>query len=367
MHVSKLGRDFIAIEPMSQLPRIIVLLLFNHAFASVARQILRNRTLKINRLLLQKDEAENALRQYDIGNRVVVDPSRLDPQALLFRFKPELLVEYAKICSRVSRTGQGTVPRMELHEQVPILEQVYQNEFEFKRGINQISGYLLATRSRGKTKFVASFAGTSSKIDIAHVSLLAETFLHDVPTHGGISFLVYQNTNDLHQFIEKERNANHDVELVLTGHSLGGAISLLAIFDLKKRWAEDHHVRIRCLNFAGPSPFKMNYVETILETVGYNNILNVYRRADPIYQAADAVGMIGIGPSLYLQDKMLANPENLPIVKRVKENFGHNHYIGGYIKDLEDSKNSEIWEYLKNLKKLVEINKKLKFYQILTE
>lgn len=352
---------------MSQIHKFIGFLLFSQVIASIYRQLLQKRNLKIKRLLKQKAEVETRLAQYDIGDRATIDISRLDPNALLFLLKPELLVEHAKICSRVSRTGQGSVPRMKSHEHVPIMDQVYRNEFEFLRGINQVSGYLLATRSRGKTNFVASFAGTSTKIDIAHISLLAETFLHDVPTHGGISFLVYHNTNDLHRFIEKERGANHEVDLTLTGHSLGGSISLLAIFDLKKRWEGDHHVRIKCLNFAGPSPFKIGHVESVLDIIGYSNILNIYRRADPIYQAADAVGMIGIGPSLYLQDKFVENPEKLPIVRRVKENFGHNHYVGGYINDLQDPSNNVLWEYLSALEELVEINKRLNYYEFIKE
>jgi len=326
----------------------------------------RKRLLKVRLLRHKKAVLNSALLKYSqVASRTNIDSSRLCPEALLFHLRPEIVLDFARICSRVSLVGQGKLKPISPEEHFPVDMTNFKPAVELYRGYQQVSGYVFAAKSRNKIQLMVCFAGTSSKTDVAHISILTESNLHNVGVHSGMYFLAYQNLQDLNDIVRTERKAGHFVELTFTGHSLGGAIALLAAFDLKKQWSHDRHVQVRGLNFAGPSPFKTLYIEKVIEEIGYGNVLSICRKADYIYQGASALGMTGLGPTIYLHDKLTEGAEDHPVLQRVRKSFEDNHYVTGYVSDLEAGSDGTLWEYIAILGELIKVEKEIRLHSSL--
>lgn len=324
------------------------------------RTLVQRSFTKLRRLEMKLEGLQQRLDSYRVSGRAVVAREKLHPGALLFYLNLNRLLEYIRLCNRVSLIGQEKLEPIPLSEHIIIDGHDFRPDFVFRRGFQQISGYLLISNSHhGKVRMIATFAGTSSKLDVAHILFATEGAVHDAGAYRGIQYLVYKNIAELHEIIAKERMAGREVELMLAGHSLGGSISFLALYQLKKQWEHDPSVQIQALNAAGPFPFKPQYSEEILKTVGYNSMLSIYRKADYIYKCASAFGLVDIGPTLYLQDKVLEGLEDSSSLHRIKETFGKNHYVGHYVEDLERGAEADLWEYLELLEKVIKVQEKI--------
>lgn len=322
------------------------------------------RILEIN---FRKAQIERKLAESNFGNRIIVDKYRLHPSALLFNLPQQHLIDYVKLCSRVSMVGQQRLPKIDKDELWHVQDLEFHPKREFIRGNEQVSGYLLMHYvDNNRVKMIACFAGTSSKADILQIARISDMILHETPVHRGVSSLVYKNIVELNKAVQDEREAGRSVEMMITGHSLGGAISTLAIFDLRNHWKDDRNVTIRCLNLAGPSPFRsVAYQQQVLDTIGYSNILNIYRKADLVYQGAEFIGMLGVGPTLFFQDKL--PEEQLPRLKKALETFANNHYVTRYLEHLEDRSEDDLWQALTLLKEEATLDSELHTLMYLNE
>lgn len=306
---------------------------------------------------------ESKLAGLDGKDRVVVRKESLDPEAFLFYLKKDILLEYTRLCSRVSLTGQKKLNPEELNETVSILGEQYSTIWMFTRGKDQVSGYLWGRQQDDTVHLVASFAGTSSWTDVAHIVNLGETNIHDVTAHSGLSYLVSKNLYELDSFVQRFRRMDKNVDLIIAGHSLGGMISFLAIYDLKSRWSQDPKVRIRSLNLAGPSPFRNFYAQKVEDLVGYNNLLSVCRRADYIYRLSETFELVGTGPMLYLVDNLVIGEPMDSRLDLIKKHFGRNHYVTEFAKDIEDE--VVLWPYIDQLGQVTRLRKRLLMHEFL--
>ena len=295
----------------------------------------------------------------------MVRKERLDPEAFLFYLKKDILLEYTRLCCRVSLTGQKKLNPEELNETVSVLGEEYKTIWMFTRGNDQISGYLWGRQHGNTVNLVASFAGTSSWTDIAHIVNLGETNIHDISAHSGLNYLVSKNLYELDSFVQEFRKRDRIIDLIIAGHSLGGMISFLAIYDLKSRWSQDPKVRIRSLNLAGPSPFRNFYAQKVEDLVGYNNILSVCRRADYIYKLSKAFGLVGTGPMLYLEDNLVTGDPMDSRLDLLKRNFGRNHFVTEFAKDIDDER--VLWPYIDELEQVTRLRKRLLIYEFLNK
>ena len=317
------------------------------------------RQQRLSRLQISLKTSETRLQTFrpDTTKRVVFDNDRLTCDSFFLQMDPSKLLEYIQICSRVSLIGQGRYEPIDSAETVSILQQPYQIKQEFIRGQGQISGYLFLHCQGNITKLIAVFAGTSTKYDAICATMVKEISLHDINAHGGVRFLVYQNLSELNKIVELERFAGNSVDLVLAGHSLGGAIAQLGGYDLRVRWRGDSGVRIRCLNLAGPSPFRTHLKRQVEEVIGYNNMMSILRRADYIYQLSESVDLLSAGPTVYLKDRYVDEKD---VVKRVRKQFGHNHYVSEYVNDILGHRSDGVWEYLATIRTKLEIERQIK-------
>lgn len=298
-----------------------------------------------------------------LRERTALDYELLQPGSMVFEMRPRLLAEYSRLCSTVSEFSRSRAPLESAESTITIAGREYERQRIFLRGNNQLSGVLWASQHDGLAHLVVAFAGTSSTSDVVHWTVYGQSSAFGYDAHCGITILALHSLGSLNDMVSEYRSKGHRVDMLLSGHSLGGTIALLAIYDLKAKWAHDANVRIRCLNFAGPSPFKKTFEERINDIVGYNNILNVHRRADYVYQSAEALRLLPASPTVFLEDRLIENLEpsfdGMPWHRRIKSRFGHNHYITEFAKDLADHEDDRLWHELELLEDLVNVEYEL--------
>lgn len=236
-------------------------------------------------------------------------------------------------------------------------DNVYAADFVLKRGFGQLGGIVLTNQNVKKHDHIVSFAGTSSKWDILHALYLKDSIvIDDFGIHGGATHLSYENILFLERYIENQISKQDSSELLFTGHSLGGAIGILTLYLLKKRFAQS--LDGKCVTFASPSPFKSSAAEKIAETIGYGNILNIIRDADYVHQIANLVGLRIVGPTIYLPSHNIDEDFDTHL-KKIHRHIEKNHYIPQYIHDLE-CEEEQIWKEHEKVVQWYKIKSKIK-------
>jgi predicted lipase len=112
--------------------------------------------------------------------------------------------------------------------------------------------------------------------------------------HGGFNELYMQNRESLIALIEAVCEAHgkevKDIKFLVTGHSLGGALSTIAAFDIKNNIAKD--ARIDLITFCSPRVFDAKgaaHFEKLME----NRAIRIWRDNDIVPMVSPGTGFLG--------------------------------------------------------------------------
>ncbi|CAM1373084.1 lipase family protein [Tenacibaculum xiamenense] len=116
---------------------------------------------------------------------------------------------------------------------------------------------------------------------------------------------------------------NHSSQVVVTGHSLGGALSAtlaLALHDTQNNWNFNRKAIISCLPSAGATPGNKDFSNYYNDALGTQTI-RVWNRLDIVPHAWE-IGMLQMVPSIYApyfnSGTILAGIANLAILRSAK-------------------------------------------------
>lgn len=87
------------------------------------------------------------------------------------------------------------------------------------------------------------------------------------------------------------------VELAVTGHSMGGALSpcvALALKDNQSYWDASNMFTVTAYPFAGPSPGNKNFADYFMKTIGAENFHGRYNTNDVAPRVFNSTSMLGI-------------------------------------------------------------------------
>ena len=133
-------------------------------------------------------------------------------------------------------------------------------------------------------------------------------------------------TIDLVSFLRGAVNkANATVEIVVTGHSKGGALAPALVQWLadskgadgsaQHGWTPDQ-VKLRCISYAGPTPGNDRFADRVVSTMG-DNFRRIWNRRDVVPHAFDDIQWA----NTYYQEGLLLKPEVARLLQEVKGRY----------------------------------------------
>ncbi len=198
----------------------------------------------------------------------------------------------------------------------PKLEQFLQKNLAGKIvhfGTRDAASGVIAMQSN---RIIVAFHGTQDTDDICTD---AQAFLKDISVlgmpvackaHSGFIDRYLHDRPDmqhkLYNMIDASNMENHPLEILVTGHSLGGALATLAAYDIQKNILPT--ATLKLVTFNSPRVFNMTAAQEF-ETLLGKNSLRLWRHYDPV--SAVPMGRLGykhVGKSLKLPYISYFNP-----------------------------------------------------------
>jgi hypothetical protein len=170
----------------------------------------------------------------------------------------------------------------------------------------------------GKARITISFHGSESIEDFTEANIRA--FKKQNPTlgisgyiHGGFHDRYLQSREALFDVVETVLNANNktveDVDFMVTGHSLGGALATLAAADVKTNLKAKAEPQVALVTFSSPRVFDHRGAEQMENLLG-QNMIRVWRSNDPVPMVSMGSQILGwftgfkhVGQSVKLESK----------------------------------------------------------------
>ncbi|WP_151192539.1 lipase family protein [Cysteiniphilum sp. JM-1] len=181
-------------------------------------------------------------------------------------------------------------------------------------------------------QILVAFHGTENVSDImtdlkaSKIKATLHGSVNGSRVHSGFYQRYSQGRNDfldlLNQYIHQAQTRNKAVDILVTGHSLGGALASLAAIDLIgdiKGKNLEATAKVKLITFNSPRVFDNDSAEKVNEILG-DNALRLWRKGDPV--SAVPMGSLGykhVGKSLKMsqiyEGTNLASNHSLDLMK----------------------------------------------------
>jgi hypothetical protein len=148
------------------------------------------------------------------------------------------------------------------------------------------AGMVTYSEIDGKARITLSYHGSESVEDFTEANLLALKQKNtevgiDGYVHGGFNNRYMQSRESMMDSIEILLS-NHgktikDVEVLVTGHSLGGALATLGAFDIKKNLGAD---KIKLVTYSSPRVLDAKGAKQMEKLFEGNDIFRIWRKND---------------------------------------------------------------------------------------
>ncbi|WP_440618026.1 lipase family protein [Cysteiniphilum sp. 6C5] len=181
-------------------------------------------------------------------------------------------------------------------------------------------------------QILVAFHGTENVSDImtdlkaSKIKATLHGSVNGSRVHNGFYQRYSQGRNDflelLNQYIHQAQTRNKAVDILVTGHSLGGALASLAAIDLIgdiKVKNLEATAKVKLITFNSPRVFDNDSAEKVNEILG-DNALRLWRKGDPV--SAVPMGSLGykhVGKSLKMsqiyEGSNLASNHSLDLMK----------------------------------------------------
>ncbi len=143
-------------------------------------------------------------------------------------------------------------------------------------------------------------------------------------THIGLTILQHMSPLQhfpatgltLSDFLRQQAASSADLDIVVTGHSLGGALGVAAaqwLHDTRDDWCAGKAASLRLCPFAGPTPGNNAFAELVNSTFPGEALLVINNRLDTIPKSWESQALAEI-PDLYLPDL-----EPGPLLRKLQE------------------------------------------------
>ena len=163
----------------------------------------------------------------------------------------------------------------------------------------------------GKAQLTVAFHGSEATEDFTQANLLF--FKTQNPAlgiggkvHTGFNSRYMQSREAMMDLIKdtlgRHGKSAKDVEIVVTGHSLGGALATLAAADIKTNLADAENLKL--VTFSSPRVVSHAGAESIEKAIGKGRIVRIWRDGDIVPSALlGAFGYKHVGTSVKLESK----------------------------------------------------------------
>jgi alpha-beta hydrolase superfamily lysophospholipase len=258
------------------------------------------------------------INKFGLGESIVVDDMTFSP-----------IVSKKSVIQSAARAASAAYNDRELvaRKQTPLRKQVGFEDrdrlvaegYEVRNFGAMVSGtgYLPAGIVAYKGKdIVIAFRGSECVEDFTNVNLRAMKMDASVLgiegySHGGFLQRYLASRGDLFGVIQNTVANNNlkvnDLNFLVTGHSLGGALATAAATDLKKNLVQDGNLNL--VTFSSPRIFDHKAAEQAENLIGSNNMFRVWRNNDVVPMVSLGTQILGwftgfkhVGQSMKLKE-----------------------------------------------------------------
>lgn len=205
------------------------------------------------------------------------------------------------------------------------------------------AGIVTYKEENGKGRLTIAYHGSESLEDFTEANLWAFKRKNDDLgingyVHGGFNTRYMESRESLFDAIEHILTINgksiQEIDILVTGHSLGGALAHLAAFDIKKNLVNAFNAtsKVDLVTFSSPRVFDHAGAEQMEKLLGNNRIIRIWRENDIVPAVSLGTPLFGgfidgfkhVGQSCKLKanntwSEFLSNPiinHNLSTIKK---------------------------------------------------
>jgi hypothetical protein len=166
------------------------------------------------------------------------------------------------------------------------------------------AGIVTYKEENGKGRLTIAYHGSESLQDFTEANLWAFKQKNDDLgingyLHGGFNTRYMESRESLFDSIEQILTINgrsiQDVEILVTGHSLGGALAHLAAFDIQKNLVNAFNAtsKVDLVTFSSPRVFDHKGAEQMENLLGNNRMIRIWRENDIVPAVSLGTPLLG--------------------------------------------------------------------------